>query len=107
MSVTAFCQRARVPASSFYYWRQRLRGESGARALPRTGGRPPFAEVRVMPEGREPPGADAVGESSEIELRLPGPRRIVVRRGFDRQTLLDLVEALEGGVAGTRAVTIR
>jgi hypothetical protein len=99
MSVTAFCQRARVPASSFYYWQRKLRRQRGATALPREGGRPGFAEVRILPEGSATCGAfmDAGGESSEIELRLPGQRRIVVRRGFDRRTLLDLVSTLEGG----------
>jgi hypothetical protein len=38
----------------------------------------------------------AGGQSdSVIELYLPGGRHLIVRRGFDRQLLLDVVEALE------------
>jgi len=48
-----------------------------------------FAEVQVAPE----PACDPRG----IELRLPGQRSVVVRPGFDRQTLLDLLAALEAG----------
>ncbi len=42
---------------------------------------------------------DAVrAEAGALEVRLPGGRGIVVRPGFDRPTLLDLVATLEHGV---------
>ena len=85
--VAAYCRRARVPQASFYAWRRRLRVADS----PRRDGTS-FAEVRVTPVA--PPDAGT------LEVRLPGGRGIVVRPGFDRQTLRDLVATLEQGVAG-------
>ena len=84
LSVAAYCRRARVPASSFYAWRRKLR-DAGT-----------FAEVRVTPE------PDSADDHGALELHLRRGRCVIVRRGFDRQTLLELVAALEhvdGGVA--------
>jgi len=86
LPVTAFCRRQRVPQASFFAWRRKLR-EAGS-----------FAEVKVAPEpafrGRGVhPGEHHPGG---IELRLAGQRSIVVRPGFDRQALLDLLAVLEG-----------
>ena len=75
LPVTAFCRRAGVPQSSFFAWRRRLRDEAT------------FAEVRLSGE--------SVAQVGGIELHLPGERRIVVRPGFDRRTLLELLAALE------------
>lgn len=80
LSVTAYCRRARVPVSSFYAWRRKLR-DAGT-----------FTEVRVTPE------ADAADDHGALELHLPRGRRVIVRAGFDQQTLLDLVATLETGV---------
>ncbi len=77
LSIAAFCRRAKVPPASFYFWRRKLRGTVR------------FAEVQIAPE--------PAGETREIELRLPGQRCVVIRAGFDRQTLLDLLAALEAG----------
>lgn len=77
LSVAAYCRRARVPASSFYVWRRKLR-DAGM-----------FAEVRVTPE------PDSMDDHGALELRLPRGRRVIVRPGFDRQTLRDLVATLE------------
>jgi hypothetical protein len=73
LSVAAYCRRARVPQSSFYAWRRKLR-DAGT-----------FAEVRVTPE------ADAADDLGALELHLRRGRRVIVRPGFDRQTLRDLV----------------
>ena len=78
LSVVAYCRRARVPQSSFYAWRRKLRNTAA------------FAEVRVTPQ--------PAGDASALEVRLPEGRCIMVRPGFDRQTLLDLVATLEAGV---------
>jgi hypothetical protein len=75
LPVTAFCRRAGVPQSSFFAWRRKLREEAS------------FAEVKLSSE----PVALIAG----IELQLPGGRCVVVRPGFDRQTLLDLLHVLE------------
>ncbi len=75
LSIAAFCRRAQVPPASFYTWRRKLRDGVS------------FAEVKISPE--------RAGETSGIELRLPGQRCVVVRPGFDRQTLLDVLATLE------------
>lgn len=82
MSVAAFCRRAGVSPVSFYAWRRKL-GEEMA-----------FVEVKVAREERSP---TPVSAADGIELRLPGCWCIVVRRGFDRQTLVDLLHVLEEG----------
>jgi hypothetical protein len=79
LSVAAFCRRFRIAQGSFYAWRRKLRAAVT----------PTFTEVRISPE--DPPVAGA------LELVLPGGRCIVVRPGFDRATLVALVDALERG----------
>jgi hypothetical protein len=79
LSVAAFCRRSRIPEASFYVWRRKLREAAT------------FAEVRVLPAAA--PGTGA------LEVVLPRGRRILVRPGFDRPTLLALVDALEVGKA--------
>jgi len=88
LSVAAYCRRVRVPASSFYAWRRKLR-DAGT-----------FAEVRVTPE------PDSAIEHGALELHLRRGWCVIVRPGFDRQTLRDLVATLEhdgDGVADREA----
>jgi transposase-like protein len=80
MSVAAFCRRAGVSPPSFYAWRTKLRKETA------------FVEVKVAQEERS---SVAASGASGIELQLPRRRCIVVRRGFDRQTLVELLGILE------------
>jgi transposase-like protein len=80
LPVAAFCRRARVPQSSFFAWRRKLRDEAS------------FAEVKLS--------AEPVAEVSGVELHLPGRRRVVVQPGFDRPTLLDLLAVLEASPSG-------
>jgi hypothetical protein len=75
LSVTAFCRRAGVSQPSFYAWRRKLRDEVT------------FAEIKFS--------GQTSSETGGIELRLPGGRCVVVRPGFDRQALLDLLHVLE------------
>ncbi len=75
LSIAAFCRRQRLSEASFFAWRRKLRDTVG------------FAEVKLAEE----PACVTEG----IELRLPGQRCIVLRPGFDRQTLLDLLATLE------------
>ena len=81
--MAAFCRRAGLSQPSFYSWRQKLRGEVT------------FAEVKVSPVTTPRAVETAAAERSGIELRLPGCRCVVVRPGFDRQTLIELLHALE------------
>ena len=75
LSIAAYCRQRRVPEASFFARRRKLRDTAH------------FAEVRIAPE----PGA----ESSGIELRLSHGRSVLVRAGFDRHTLLELLATLE------------
>jgi len=79
LSVAAFCRRSHIAQASFYTWRRKLRDAAT------------FTEVRIVP--------DAAPAAGALELILPGGRSIVVRPGFDRRTLLALVDALERGPA--------
>lgn len=86
LSVAAYCRRTRVPQSSFYAWRRKLRDTTT------------FAEVRVVAPSGAPRGAGHVSASDgAFEVRLPNGRGVLVHPGFDRQTLLDLVATLEAG----------
>jgi transposase-like protein len=83
LSVAAYCRRARVPASSFYAWRRKLQ-EGGT-----------FTEVRVTPAPDPAAEPDSAIDHGALELHLQCGRRVIVRPGFDRQTLLDLLATLE------------
>jgi len=114
LSVAAYCRRARVPASSFYAWRRKLRDvatERNAEASAEQTSPGTFTEVRVTP-ALHPTPASAY-EPGVLELHLSHGRRVIVRSGFDRETLRALVATLEvceptagttnaAGVDGTR-----
>lgn len=53
-----------------------------------------FVEVKLPPE--------AMAEARAIELRLPGDRCLLIRPGFDRSTLVDLLATLESCAADPR-----
>ena len=99
LSVAAYCRRARVPQSSFYAWRRKLR-ERGALSNTRRS-IATFAEVRVTP------GPESADDHGALELHLRRGRHVIVRPGFDRQTLRDLVATLEAcePTAGTSHAT--
>jgi transposase-like protein len=94
LSIAAFCRQRGVAEASFFAWRRRLR-ERGTPCRPGEG----FAEVKISPE----PAMEPVPESSRIEIRLSNGRCVLVRAGFDRQTLLELLVTLEPG-AGESAM---
>ena len=93
LSIAAYCRRVRVSQASYFAWRRKLR-DAGS-----------FAEVRVTPESAGEAGAfevwDAdvfeVRDAGVFELKLKRGRRIVVRPGFDRATLLALYGSLRPG----------
>ena len=77
LSIAAYCRQRGVPEASFFTWRRKLRDTAR------------FAEVKIASE--------PASESRGIEIRLPNGRCVLVRAGFDRHTLLDLLAALEAG----------
>jgi hypothetical protein len=98
MPVSAYCRERGLSAASMFAWRRRLRPAS---ALPGAG---LFKSVKIVRGGQSPvrsagKQADSAIELpavSFVELCLPGERRLMVRRGFDRELLLELIDALEG-----------
>jgi hypothetical protein len=72
--VGAYCRQRGITESSFYTWKRRLRWPA-----------PGFVEVKHP----DTPMAGA------LELILPGDRRLLVRRGFDRELLIELIRTLE------------
>jgi hypothetical protein len=88
LPVSVFCRERGIPQSSLFAWRRKLTGVGQS-----------FKSVKVMTEPAPPrPSrrrADDDGAVHDaIELWLPGQRRLLVHRGFNRRLLLDLIEAL-------------
>ena len=81
LTVAAYCRERGITEGAFYAWKRRLRSP----ARPNRSPAPAFVEVK-------PPKASAPGA---IEICLHGERRLLVRRGFDRDLLIELVRALE------------
>jgi len=94
-----------MATSSFFAWRRKL-GMGVAGCLNRQGpsrGEGGFAEVKLVEESTLslPLDSSASVPSSmptspaTLELRLPKNRRLIVRKGFDRDLLVALVRTLE------------
>jgi hypothetical protein len=81
LTVAAYCLERRITQGSFYTWKRRLRLPAKPNRLPR----PAFVEVT-------PPRA---GTAGTIEVCLGGERRLLARRGFDRELLIELIRTLE------------
>jgi len=91
LSVRTFCTRHGIIHSKFYYWAKRLGLNQGSRPKPHGPAR--FALIKAVqqpPSPRSLPPGDA-----GLELRLASRRVVLVRPGFDRQTLVELVAAME------------
>ena len=122
LSVAAYCRRAGTPQSSFYAWRRKLKNDptpserrdaatfaevrdTGTFAEVRDTGTfagvrnaATFAELRVVgPAGARNSVGRVSASDGALEVRLPNGRGVLVRPGFDPQTLLDLVTTLEHG----------
>jgi hypothetical protein len=94
MGVSAFCRLRSIPSSSFFGWRRKLQ-----EAQTHQEGTTPFTEVKRAAEPAVGPARAAkpvAPDDTWLELRLPGDRSLVVRRGFDPQLLIDLLATLEG-----------
>lgn len=84
LSARAFCRAEGINEPMFYWWRREFirRDESGAK--------PAFLPVQVVVEKPESP-------TGSVEIVLANGRRVRVGVGFDPQTLVRVVELLEGG----------
>lgn len=96
LPISAFCRERGIAASSLFAWRRRLT----------RGSQETFSPVVIVTEGkprlrRRGDGGDGAGGAIElpaasfIELCLRGERRLLVRRGFDRRLLGEVIAALE------------
>jgi transposase len=84
LSVRAYCEARDISVPSFYRWRRELQR--------RDPDRPQFLPVRVV---AEPVASD--GDGGAIEVVLTGGRCLRVRPGFDRATLVRLLDVLDDG----------
>jgi hypothetical protein len=81
LTVSAYCQERGITQGSFYTWKRRLRSPAKPIRLPK----PAFVEVKPS----------SLAATGVIEIFLHGGRRLLVRSGFDRGLLIELVRALE------------
>jgi hypothetical protein len=88
MSAASFCRRHTLAVATFYFWKRRLSEQARSSA---------FVEVR-QPAVNAAASCVATsgGAHASIELGLRGGHRLWLRRGFDRQLLLEVLAALEG-----------
>jgi transposase-like protein len=81
LTVAAYCLERGITQGSFFLWKRRLRSP----AKSNRSSAPAFVEVKPT----------KTSASEAIEICLSGGRRLLVRRGFDRDLLIELVRALE------------
>jgi len=81
LAVAAYCLERGITQGSFYTWKRRLRSPAKSKSSPA----PAFVEVK--PSSLSVPGP--------IEICLRGERRLLLRRGFDRDLLIELIRTLE------------
>lgn len=109
-TVREFCRRAEVKESAFYWWKRRLArprvGRGADRRVQANGPQKKPADVKTTPAELVRHGAArflpvqvvmdcAGGSSSGVEIHWDNGRRVRLHRGFDRQTLADVLAVLE------------
>lgn len=83
-SVRGYCRSRGLSEAGFHFWKRELkRRDAGTASEPE---QPAFAEVRLP--------SSAVHDAL-IEISVSGSRRIHVHPGFDEETLLRVIAALE------------
>jgi hypothetical protein len=125
LSIRAYCEENGLKEPSFYWWRRELawRDGQGEKATRRRGGQRPRAARQSKPgraaveekaRGKRPAGNDRLADADGTPRFVPiwlaadvaaaGGLEIVTRhgsrirlaRGFDRQTLVEVLSVLEG-----------
>ena len=81
LTVAAYCLEHGITEGSFYTWKRRLRQPAKRNRLPK----PAFVEVTPQ----------RFGTGGTIDICLRGERRLLARRGFDRDLLIELIRAIE------------
>ena len=107
-SVRVYCRQAGIEESAFYWWRRELARRSGQgddlrqprRSSPKgKPGRPATRKSPRMTTGFLPVQVTADRRPKAgrgVEMLLGDGRVLRIQPGFDRQTLLDVLSALEG-----------
>jgi hypothetical protein len=90
--VAAFCRERSISQPSLYAWKRRLRFERHGQLPPQQGS---FVAVKAIEDLGHGDDQIELPAASFVELCLRQDRRLLVRRGFDRQLLLDVIAALE------------
>ena len=109
LSVKAFCAQHRLTASSLFAWRRKLK-PSPTEFQPAS--QAAFAAVTIAGRSADVDAAEGFASAaagfasaavdapdSGIEQCLPSGRRLLVRRGFDRRLLLEVLETLDDRLA--------
>lgn len=90
-SASVFARRQGLAPSRLLWWQGRV-------SAPQAKLRPVFHPVEVVTTRNMATPADPGRvASSSLELMVGDSRRIVIRRGFDPELLMELVRVLEGG----------
>jgi hypothetical protein len=85
-TVAAYCRARGIGQASFFAWRRRL-GSCGSAE---------FVEVKAAAD-EMPAVADVADEQAfAIEVCVRGGRRMRVRAGVDRESLIETIRVLEG-----------
>jgi hypothetical protein len=97
LPISVFCRQRGIPQSSLFAWRRRLAGVGRAFQAVKIMAEPAASRLSSHRAGGDGAAVedDGAAAGGAIELCLPGDRRLLVRRGFDRGLLADLIEALE------------
>lgn len=91
-SVRGYCRSRSVSEAAFHFWKRELkRRDAGAASRPE---RPAFVEVGI-PSSAVDKGFPWAAHEALIEIAVAGSRRIQVHPGFDEETLVRVVAALE------------
>lgn len=90
LDAASFAAREGVKPEQLRWWRWHLRQGPGVRGAP---AQPPFVEV-VVAEAAEQQAV--VQQGADLEV-LIGKRRVLVRPGFDEQSLRRVLAVLEEG----------
>ena len=82
LSIVAYCRAQGLSKSCFHYWKSALKRRDARIAV--SAEPPAFAEVRI-----------AARREASIEIAVSGARWVRVRPGFDEETLVRVLLALE------------
>jgi len=96
LSHTDFCRERSIPTHSYFWYRRRLEWtKTGAVRGPTAPQAKPSAPSTLVPVRISATSKHGPAQGS-IDVVLARGRCLRVSRGFDRQTLLDLIRLLEG-----------